>query len=55
MPYDPNQPIEFLYRQVDEAVAFTDSGTYPFNDKQIVNVAVLAITASGVFTDDVKD
>ena len=53
--YDPSQPIESLYRQIDEAVAYADAGKCPFTDRQIVNAAVSSVAASGVFADDVKE
>ena len=54
-PFDPNTPIERLYHQVEEAVAFADAGKTPFTDRQKLNAAVSAIAASGVFNDDVKE
>ena len=38
-PYDPNQPIESLYKQIDSAVAFAASTNNDYTAKHMVNVA----------------
>jgi hypothetical protein len=37
-PYDPNQPIEMLFQQIQEARAFTVAGGQPYGAVMIVNV-----------------
>ena len=54
-PYDPNTPIETLWTQISDAVAFAEAGSSKFSPEQILNAAVTAVSASGVFIDDVKD
>ena len=48
-PYNPNQPIEGLYCQITDAVAFTDAGTTPFTVRQIFNAAVSSVAVFEVF------
>jgi hypothetical protein len=38
-PYDPNQPIETLFQQIQDARAFTVVGRQPYGEAMIVNVA----------------
>ena len=52
--YDPNLPIETLWTQISEAVAYAEAGKSKFTKEQILNAAVAAVTASGVFQDDIK-
>jgi hypothetical protein len=39
MPYDPNQPIEKLFQQIQDARAFTVAVGQPYGAAMIVNVA----------------
>jgi hypothetical protein len=38
-PYDPNQPIEMLFQQIQDARAFAVTGGQPYGAAMIVNVA----------------
>jgi hypothetical protein len=38
-PYDPNQPIEALFQQIQDARAFAVAGGQPYGEAMIVNVA----------------
>jgi hypothetical protein len=38
-PYDPNQPIETLFRQIQDARAFAVAGGRPYGAAMIINVA----------------
>jgi hypothetical protein len=38
-PYDPNQPIETLFQQIQDARAFAVAGGQPYSAAMIVNVA----------------
>jgi hypothetical protein len=38
-PYDPNQPIEMLFQQIQDARAFAVTGGHPYGTAMIVNVA----------------
>jgi hypothetical protein len=38
-PYDPNQPIEMLFQQIQDVRAFAVSGGQPYGAAMIVNVA----------------
>lgn len=53
--YNPNLPIELLWNNVAECVIFADDGRSKITDQQILDAAVAAVTASGVFLDEIKD
>jgi hypothetical protein len=42
-PYDPNQPIETLFQQIQDARAFAVAGGQPYGATMIVNVAYTLI------------
>jgi hypothetical protein len=50
-PYDPNQPIETLFQQIQDARAFTVAGGQPYGDAMIVNVAYTLVSNTGLFHD----
>jgi hypothetical protein len=51
VPYDPNQPIERLSQQVQDARAFAVAGGQPYGAAMIVNVAYTLVSNTGVFPD----
>jgi hypothetical protein len=51
MPYDPNQPIETLFQQIQDAWAFAVAGDQPYGAVMIVNVAYTLIFNTGLFPD----
>ena len=53
-PYDANLPIETLWSNITECVAYAVAGSSPFTGKQITSAAITALSASGVFLDDIK-
>ena len=46
--YDPNAPIETLFEQIADGVAFAELGDAPFTSKQIVDIALLCLEKMGV-------
>jgi hypothetical protein len=50
-PYDPNQPIEALFQQIQDARAFAVAGGQPYGAAMIVNVAYTLIFNTGLFPD----
>jgi hypothetical protein len=50
-PYDPNQPIETLFQQIQDAQAFTVAGGQPYGAAMIVNVAYTLVFNTGLFPD----
>jgi hypothetical protein len=50
-PYDPNQPIEMLFQQIQETQAFAVAGGQPYGDAMIVNVAYTLVFNTGLFPD----
>jgi hypothetical protein len=50
-PYDPNQPIETLFQQVQDARDFAVAGGQPYGAAMIVNVAYTLVFNTGLFPD----
>jgi hypothetical protein len=50
-PYDPNQPIETLFQQIQEARAFAVAGGQPYGAAMVVNVAYTLVFNTGLFPD----
>jgi hypothetical protein len=50
-PCDPNQPIETLFQQIQDAQAFAAAGGQPYGPAMIVNVAHTLVFNTGLFPD----
>jgi hypothetical protein len=50
-PYDPNQPIEMLFRKIQDARDFAVAGGHPYGAAMIVNVAYTLVFNTGLFPD----
>jgi hypothetical protein len=50
-PYDPNQPIETLFQQIQDARAFAVAGGQPYSAAMIVNLAYTLVFNTGLFPD----
>jgi hypothetical protein len=50
-PYDPNQPIETLYQQIQDARAFAVAGGQPYGNAMIINGAYTLIFNTVLFSD----
>jgi hypothetical protein len=50
-PYDPNQPIDNLFQQMQDARAFTVAGGQPYGDAMIINVAFTLVFIARLFPD----
>jgi hypothetical protein len=50
-PYDPNQPIEMLFQQIQDARAFAVAGGQPYGTAMIVNVAYTLVFNTGLYPD----
>jgi hypothetical protein len=48
-PYDPNQPIETLFQQIQDARVFAVAGGQPYGNAMIVNVAYTLVFNTGLF------
>jgi hypothetical protein len=48
-PYNPNQPIEMLFQQIQDAWAFAVAGGQPYGAAMIVNVAYTLVFNMGLF------
>jgi hypothetical protein len=49
MPYDPNQPIETLFQQIQDARAFAVAGGQPCGAAMIVNVSYTLVFNTGLY------
>jgi hypothetical protein len=52
--YDPNQPIEMLFQQIQEARAFAVEGGQPYGAAMIVNLAYTLVFNMGLFPDSCR-
>jgi hypothetical protein len=50
-PYDPNQPIETLFQQIQDARAFAVAGGQPYGAAMIINVAYTLLFNTGLYPD----
>jgi hypothetical protein len=50
-PYDPNQPIESLFQQIQDTRAFAVAGGQPYGASMIVNAAYTLVFNTGLFPD----
>jgi hypothetical protein len=50
-PYDPNQPIETLFQQIQDARAFAVAGGQPNGAAMIINVAYTLVFNTGLYPD----
>jgi hypothetical protein len=50
-PYDPNQPIDTLFQQIQDARAFAVADGQPYGNAMIVNVAYTHVFNTGLFPD----
>jgi hypothetical protein len=50
-PCDPNQPIETLFQQIQDARAFAVAGGQPYGAAMIVNVAYTLVSNAGLYLD----
>jgi hypothetical protein len=50
-PYDPNQPIDMLFQQIQDALAFAVAGMQPYGADMIINVAYTLVFNTGLFLD----
>ena len=53
--YDPNAPIETLFEQIADGVAYAELGDAPFTSKQIVDISLVCLAKMGVFNDGMKE
>jgi hypothetical protein len=54
-PYYPNQPIETLFQQIQDARAFAVAGGQPYGAAMIVNVAYTLVFNTVLFPDACRD
>ena len=54
-PYDPNQPIENLFEQINDAVEYAAAAKNPYTNAQIESTAYQLVFNTGVFSLDCKE
>ena len=54
IPWDLNQPLEFLVKQIQDAVNYAAHANTPYTLKQIMNTVYTLIFNTGIFEDDWK-
>ena len=52
--YDPNQPIEILFNQVENTLNYTATGNTPYSPAQVVATTFQILFATGMFLEDCK-
>jgi hypothetical protein len=50
-PYPPNQPIENIFQQIQDARAFVVGGGQPYGDAMIIKVSFTLVFDTGLFPD----
>ena len=53
--YDPNLPIETLFLQIEDAVAYADHGNDPISAVTVTNRAYNLVFKTGIFLDDCRE
>ena len=53
-PWDPNQPFEYLIRQIHNGIDFAAHGQALLSMEQVVNIAYTVIVNTGLFHDECK-
>jgi hypothetical protein len=48
-PYDPNQPIEMLFQQIQDVRAFAVAGGQPYGAAMLINVAYTLVFNTGLY------
>jgi hypothetical protein len=54
-PYDPNQPIETLFQQIQDARAFAVAGGQLYGAAMIINVVYTLVFNTGLYPDACRD
>jgi hypothetical protein len=54
-PYDPNQPIEALFDQIEDAVSLADAAQAPYSAAQIVAIAYTLVFATGMLPEACRE
>jgi hypothetical protein len=55
MAYNPNEPIELLYEQLEQAMALADAANQPYSEAQILNNAYKLIVDTRDYRDPCRD
>ena len=54
-PYSPSVTIEVAWRQIDDAVAYADSGLTPYSNKQVTDNVCQLVFNTGIFAADFRE
>ena len=52
--YNFNEPIETMYKQIEDAVEFAADAGFPFRNQQVLQTAYLILEKTGQFYVDLK-
>jgi hypothetical protein len=53
--YDPNQPIETLFDQIETAIDIADAASAPYSPEQVVTIAYTLVFGTGMFPEACRD
>ena len=54
-PYNPQEPIEKLFAQVEQGIELAIDAENPFSLQQVLTIAYNLVQQTGVYTDDLRD
>jgi len=54
-PWDPSNPIENLFKQIEDGQHYANCGHVPFSDQQLVNIGCNLVNDTGAMTKACKD
>lgn len=50
-PFDPTQPFATYTKRIEKAMQLADDAGTPYSDAQLVQIGIIAMTKSGIFTE----
>ena len=53
--YSPTDPIEVIWRQIDDPVAYPNAGSTPYSTKQVVDNTYQIVFNTGIFAADFRE
>ena len=54
-PYDPAQPIETLFKQIEQGIELANDASNPFLTQQVLTTAYNLVHQTGKYTEDLRD
>jgi hypothetical protein len=53
--YDPSQPVETIFAQIEDAFNFANSGQAPYSPQQVVALAYTLVFNTGIFSESCRN